>query len=191
MKRIIARYWPLLGIVLLSGVVIFYMARSARETESVRRPIVQEAELEEGITLSDIHYTQDDPEQGMQWVLDAEEVRFSQDRTYFSFRDFRIKLFPEGRPPLELEGRRGDYDKSRARVNLRGDLKGLSRNGYRISADHLLYNHEDGVLSTDGSVRITGPFFTVTGQGLHFDLEEERLRINSGVTTLVEEDVLT
>jgi len=160
------------------------------EKELVRQPIVTEASLEDGITLSDIHYTQDDPDKGMQWVLDAEEVRFSPDRTYFSFRSFQLKLFPEDRPSLELEGDRGDFNKATGEIRLRGNLEGHSVNGYRIFADHLLYNHEQGILTTDEPVRITGPFFAVSGRGLYFNLEKEFLRMTTGVTTFLNRKIL-
>ncbi|MFP4036163.1 MAG: LPS export ABC transporter periplasmic protein LptC [Desulfobacteraceae bacterium] len=190
MNRIVTRYWPLLGIALLAGVVLAFMLSSSKNGGSLRSSIMQDDELEDGITLSDIHYTQDDPGQGMQWVLDAEQVRFSRDRTYFSFRDFHMKLFPEGYPPLELKGLRGDYDKSTEQISLEGDLRGKSENGYRMWADRLLYNHAKGILTTDGFVRIKGPFFTVSGYGMHFDLVNERLRLLSRVTTSLVEDVL-
>jgi LPS export ABC transporter protein LptC len=180
------RYWPLLGIVALAVVVGFYLFRSEAEKERIRQPIVTDADLDDGITLNDIHYTQDDPEKGMQWVLDAKKVQFSPDRTYFSFRTFHLKLFPEDRPSLELEGHRGDYNKATGLINLQGDLKGRSVDGYRIFAEHLLYNHEEGVLTTDEWVRITGPFFTVTGKGLYFHLEREYLKMSSGVTTTLD-----
>lgn len=191
MKLRISRYWPLLGIVMLAAVAGFYLVRSEAEKELVRQPIVTEADLEDGITLSDIHYTQDDPDQGMQWVLDAEQVKFSPDRTYFSFRSFRLKLLPKDRPFLELEGERGDFNKATGEINLQGDLEGFSANGYRIFADHLLYNHELGLLTTDKPVRINGPFFTVSGQGLYFNLEREYLKMTSGVTTSMDQKILT
>ncbi len=191
MKRFLYRYWPLLGIACLAAVLIFYLTESEVERELVRRPIVTEADLEDGITLTDIHYTQDDPEQGMQWVLEAKEVRFSPDRTYFSFRSFHLKLFPEDRPVLDLEGEQGDFNRSTGEINLKGDLKGYSVDGYRIFTDHLLYSHELGLLTTDEPVRITGPFFTVTGTGLYFNLEDEYLKITSGVTTFLDRKILT
>ena len=191
MKRLVTRYWPLLGIGILAAVVGFYLIRSGAEKELVRRPIVTDADLEDGITLSDIHYTQDDPDEGMQWVLDAEQVKFSPDRTYFSFRTFKLKLFPEDRPSLELEGKRGDFNKATGEINLQGDLEGFSANGYRIFADHLLYNHELGLLTTNEPVRIDGPFFTVSGKGLYFNLEKEYLKMTSGVTTSMDRKILT
>lgn len=191
MRKILYRYWPLAGIAFLAVVVVFYLMEFESEKELVRRPIVSEADLEDGITLTDIHYTQDDPDQGMQWDLKAKEVRFSPDRTYFSFRSFHLKLFPEDRPSLELEGERGDFNRATQEISLEGDIRGYSINGYRIFTDHLLYNHELGLLTTEEPVRITGPFFTVTGTGLHFKLEEEYLMMTSGVTTYLERKKLS
>jgi LPS export ABC transporter protein LptC len=175
----------------MAAVLGFYLLQPGAEKELVRRPVAAEANLEDGVALTDVHFTQDDPENGMQWVLNAEEVRYSSDRSYFSFRSFHLKLFPEDRPSLELEGWQGDFNRATGEINLRGDLKGYSVSGYRIFTDHLLYNHELGLLTTDEPVRVTGPFFTVTGTGLYFKLGEEYLKITSGVTTSLDRKILT
>jgi LPS export ABC transporter protein LptC len=189
MRKFVSRYWPLLGIACLALIVGFYLLRSTAEKERVRRPIVTEADLEDGITITDIHYTQDDPDKGMQWVLDAEKVKFSKDRTYFSFRTFQLKLFPEGRDSMELKGKRGDYNKATGQINLMGDLEGISKNGYRIYSEHLLYDHDEGLLTTNEFVTIEGPFFTISGKGLFFDLENEFLKMASGVTTTITREI--
>jgi hypothetical protein len=41
-------------------------------------------------------------------------------------------------------------------------------------------------LTTEDHVEITGPFFSIAGQGLRLDLEKETVRILSGVTTLID-----
>lgn len=191
MKRLLYRYWPLGGIALLAAVAVFYLIRSEAEKELVRRPVLTEAGLSDGITLTDIHYTQDDPDQGIQWILNAKEVQYSPDRSYFSFRSFHLRLFPEDRPSLELEGAQGDFNKATGEINLRGDLKGHSIDGYRIFADHLRYDHELGLLTTEEPVEIRGPFFTVKGTGLYINLEQEYLRINSGAKTSLDRKILT
>ena len=50
----------------------------------------------------------------------------------------------------------------------------------------LSYKQKEGLLTTEDPVEITGPFFSVSGRGLHFDLEKETLQILSGVTTLID-----
>jgi LPS export ABC transporter protein LptC len=177
-----------MGIGVLILMVLGYLLRS--QLIHTPTPVVSDPDLEEGIKLKDIHYTQDDPDQGMKWVLDAEEVRFTPDRTRFSFRTFQLNLKPEDRPSIQLEGNRGDYDKNRKEISLQGNLHGVTANGYTIKADRLLYRQDAGILTTEDPVTISGPFFTVQGQGLYFDLGREFFRMASGVTTTVQRDFM-
>ena len=139
----------------------------------------------EGLKLKNIHYTQNSPDEGLKWILDADEVRFSKDRSYFSFRKFRLKLEPENRPVVELEGKSGEYNKDSGEINLRGDLRGYTNNGYRIITEHLLYNQKEGYLKTEETVQIFGPFFSISGRGLFFNLQKETLKILSDATTRI------
>jgi len=164
-------------------VVSFYLTRSWNEILQGRT--LTNIFSEEGIKLENINYTQNSPDDGMKWNLDAKEVKFSKDRQFISFRDFRLKLEPENRPSVELEGKRGDYDRNSGEINLHGDLQGHTNDGYRIITQHILYKHKEGLLKTDEPVKIMGPFFSIAGRGLYLNLEKETLRIISGVTTSI------
>lgn len=187
MKRLLKKHWPLIGIVILIIVVSFYLFKA--KDEIIKKPILAKLDSEEGLKLKNIHYTQDDPDEGVKWTLDAKEVKFSKDRQIFSFRNFRLKLEPENRPSMELAGENGDYDKNSGEINLRGDLKGSTDNGYRITANHLLYQQKEGYLKTEEPIIINGPFFSVTGKGLYFNLNQGTLRITSDVTTRIKSEL--
>jgi len=184
MRFLPKRYWPLIGILLLVFVIGFFLLKARYEiTEDL---VIADLVAGEGLMLKNIHYVQNSPDEGVKWVLDAKEVRFSEDRQHISFNSFQLKLEPESRPSIELEGRRGDYNKNSGEINLHGDLRGSADNGYRIVTEHLLYRQQDSCLETDEPVKIIGPFFSVGGRGLHFDLEKEVLMIRSETTTLIE-----
>ncbi|MBW1765558.1 MAG: LPS export ABC transporter periplasmic protein LptC [Deltaproteobacteria bacterium] len=183
MKKLLKKHWPLIGIGILLVVVSFYLTRSWNEILQGRT--LTNIFSEEGIKLENINYTQNSPDDGMKWNLDAKEVKFSKDRQFISFRDFRLKLEPENRPSVELEGKRGDYDRNSGEINLHGDLQGHTNDGYRIITQHILYKHKEGLLKTEEPVKIMGPFFSIAGRGLYLNLEKETLRIISGVTTSI------
>ena len=89
-----------------------------------------------------------------------------------------------------MEGKRGDYDKSSGNISLHGDLKGRTDNGYMILTDRATFNQKQGDLETDDLVRIIGPFFSVEGRGLYFNVETETLRILSEATTTIKDESL-
>jgi LPS export ABC transporter protein LptC len=188
MKNFLKRQWPLIGLGLVVTSVAFYIIRYGGEY--AQRSFLWEAISGDGAKLKEIHYTQDDPDKGLKWVLDASEVKFSEDNRSILFHDFHLKVEPEKRPYFELKGNKGDYSRDSGEINLWGDLEGFSGDGYRIVSEHLLINEKRGHVSTEKSVKIFGPFFSVAGQGLFFDLEKERLRILSDVTTILKRESL-
>ena len=147
-----------------------------------------EQAFEEGLRLKNIHYVENNPDKGIKWVLDANEVSFSKDRQHISFDNFRLKLEPKNSPNIELEGQTGNYNKDSKEISLKGNLRGRSDNGYTIITEELHYKQDQGLLTTDKHVKITGPYFSVEGQGLHMDLENEILGVTSEVTTLIESE---
>jgi LPS export ABC transporter protein LptC len=135
--------------------------------------------------LEDIHYSHADPDSKVTWLLDAAEVTFSKDRRFMSFWDFRLKVQPQDRPRLEFTGQKGDYDTETGELVMQGALQGKTDNGYTFETEYAVYNQKQGDLETHEPVLITGPFFSIQGRGLSFDVNREILRIHSEVTTLI------
>jgi len=171
------------------ALVAAYLIRSGKD-------IFHNAALEkvisgEGITLKDIHYTQDDPEKGMKWVLDAGEVKFSDDRQFIAFHDFRLQVSPAHRPSFEVTGNKGDYSRASGELNLQGNVNGISEDGYRVITESMRVDEKKGILTNDEPVQILGPFFSVKGEGMFVDLRKKRLKILSRVTTVIKERSVT
>lgn len=186
MKRLLKRHWPLLGVGVLLAIGASYLVGSGKA--GISKSLFKGIFSEEGLKLKDIHYTQDDPEAGLKWILDAREVRFSEDRQRLSFKEFHLRLEPQDRPWFELSGKQGDYSRRTGKIRLQGDLAGRSEDGYRIYTERVLINEKLRNLRTNAKVTILGPFFTVFGQGLTVDLQAETVQILSDVTTVVEKE---
>lgn len=183
------RHWPLIGILLLLILVVFYWLHSGRHGSD--SPMYSDFISREGFRLEDIHYTQDDPEEGIKWILDAREARISKDRKFISFKYFRLKLEPNDRPSIEIEGERGVFDKDSGQINLRENLKGRTENGYRIATDHVMYQQKEGYLKGESAVTIFGPSFTLEGRGLYVDLKREYLSLDADVKAVIKQEALT
>ncbi len=188
MKHFLKKHWPLVGILLLLLVALFYLINPRKEI--LEKSILSNVLSREGFRLEDIHYSQDSPEEGMRWVLDAKEARISKDRQFVTFKHFRLKLEPKGRPSVEIEGENGEYDKGSGEINLRDNLRGRTDNGYRIMTDHILYQQREGYLTTECTVRIKGPSFSLRGKGLYVDLRSEVLRLHADVIAVIENEAV-
>lgn len=141
-----------------------------------------------GLKLENIHYTQDDPDRGVKWVLDASRVKISEDKKNITFRDFQLRVKPEDPPSFKVEGKRGSYSRVSGRISLSGDVRGYSQDGYRLLTEHMEIDEIKGCLETDRPVKIFGPSFSIVGRGLFVNLREETFKIHSDVTTVLERD---
>jgi LPS export ABC transporter protein LptC len=182
-SRFLSKNWPLLGIVFLVLTVSFFMMDRSRK-EVVRKPALP-GDVPEGVKLEDVHFTQEGGDDRVKWSLDAKEVRFSEDRSRITFTQFRLKLEPENRPVVYLVGKTGHYDKTLGELLLTGDLRGRTEDGYTIVTEAATYYQKEGKLTTDEAVFIQGPLFSVEGQGLEYDVDNEVLEIKSKVKTQV------
>jgi LPS export ABC transporter protein LptC len=178
------KHWPLIGIGLLGILVIVHLSRAPKQnTESSSDT---GAALEKGLKLEDIHYSQDDPDDRVKWFLDAKEAILSDDKQVISFRNFKLRLEPENRPRVELEGEKGVFHRNSGEIHLQGGLRGFTDDGYRIVTESAVYSQKEGCLETHDLVKISGPFFSLEGRGLLLNVEKETLLILSNVTALID-----
>ena len=176
------KHWPLVGIALLLLVAALYIFESPKSGDEGAGLI--DMVLEKGVELTEnITFRQENPDKGVKWVLDAKQVKSSDNQAAYSGIDFRVKLELEDGAQIELKGEKCDYDRNSGEITLRGNVNGQTEDAYRFVTDHLLYTEKKGSLETDAPVKIFGPFFSVSGQGLDFDPKKEVLRILADVTT--------
>jgi LPS export ABC transporter protein LptC len=147
--------------------------------------------LEKGVEMTEnITITQEDPEKGVKWILDAKEVKRSDNQATYSGTDFHIKLKHGDRANIELKGDKVDYNRSSGEITLRGNVNGQTEDGYKFVTDHLLYREDKGSIETDALVKLFGPLFSTSGKGLKYNLDEGVLRILADVTTHVDQNRL-
>jgi LPS export ABC transporter protein LptC len=174
--------------VAIVGLVLSYLLQSGGD--GLKDPMMEGVEPGEGLKGKGIHYTHDDTERGLKWILDAKEVSFSGDQNSMVFRDFRLRVEPEAEQWFEMKGRRGEYSRDSGDIKLWGGLEGTSRDGYRFTTEHLNINEKTRQARTDDAVEISGPLFRVKGKGLFADLKEERVEILSDVTTTLKQEAM-
>lgn len=187
MKRFFKRHWPLVGVGILLLAVAFYFAKAGKDFIKTTA-LIKDVLSGEGVNLKDIHYRQDDPDEKVKWVLDAKEVRFSEDRNTIRFFDFYLEVSAEGRPGFSLKGEKGVYQKKIGKIELRGKLEGTYGKEYRFLTEYVAIDEKKATVNNQNLVEIFGPFFTVKGKGLFADLSENRFKILSDVVTTIDHE---
>jgi LPS export ABC transporter protein LptC len=178
------KHWPLIGIGLLGLLVSVHLYRAPKQTTGSSSGT--SAALEKGLKLEDIHYSQDDPHDRVKWFLDAKEAILSDDKQVISFRNFKLRLEPENRPRVELEGEKGAFHRDSGEIHVQGAVRCSTGDGYTIVTESAVYSQKKGCLETHDPVKITGPFFSLEGRGLFLNVERETLLIPSDVTALID-----
>lgn len=174
----------MVGIALLLLVAVLYIFSAPKKDDNAAG--FTDMLMEKGVELTEnITITQENPDRGVKWVLNAEEIKFSENKAAYSGKDFRFRLEHKDGTQIKLEGEKVNYDRNSGEVNLRGNVNGQTENGYRFVTDHLLYREEKGSIETDAPVKMFGPFFSVSGHGLVFKPGEGTLRILADVTTYI------
>ena len=182
------KYLPLAGIIILLAVTGYFLVKKGYK--GIDNAVLNEVLPDAGLTIKNFHSSQDDPDEGTRFVLDADEGTYSQDRQRVMLNNFRLILEPLNSPSMMIKGNKADYDTNSKVIDLSGDLQGNSSDGFEIFTEHLIYKQKEGVLKTNEPVIITGPFFSVSGKGLIFNAEKETLQILSYVTALIEKGSL-
>ena len=165
----------------------FYFAKAGKDfikTTALIKDIISD----EGVKLEDIHYRQDDPDEKIKWVLDAKEVRFSEDRKTIRFFDFYLEVDAEGRPGFSLRGERGVYQKDIGKIEMWGKLDGSYGKEYRFLTEYVTIDEKKGTVNNKEPVEIRGTFFTVKGKGIFADLSNNRVKILSDVVTVINQE---
>ena len=186
MKRVPAVMWPIMGIFILLGIVVFIFRVPhpgvVSQTGSALIP-------GESLKISDVKYEQD-YENGQGWELIAKEAHYFDATQTVSLKDVLLKLAPLRDNYYTIKGNEGDYCRKREEIVLKGDVVGTSTTGYQIETTRLVYRQGDESVVTDKPIRLTGPFFRVKGDGLCLDLKCDTFRVRENVhATIIGGDI--
>lgn len=179
---------PLLGIAIVIILIGFFLVRSNHE--GLQDAVFTDIISGEGPSLKDIHFLRNSPEDGKKWELKAAKVQSSIDGKLIQFNKFEFKVDSADKFSIGMEGNRADYNKTADEIVFKGALKGLTDKGYRIYTEKIHYKHKEGYLNTDEAIKLTGPFFIVTGKGLFVDLKKGTFKIFSDGKTIIEKGSL-
>lgn len=107
----------------------------------------------------------------------------------------KAQFFGRDRLRYNVLGRQGSVAESQKDMEIVGDVRTISSEGYRIEAESLKYNSEDRTLETPGHVSLFGPpgasrsgsSFQMEGVGLKAFVEESTIVLEDQVVATVEE----
>ena len=142
----------------------------------------------EGLSLQEAAYSHETDE--IKWNIDAMKIQFSQDQQHINFTDFLLTISPKNRSPFRVSGERAYYNRVDGTIHMSGNIMGKSDDGYQLETDRASVNEQTKEIKSDAFVKITGPFFTVTGNGFEGQLTQQQFRVLSKTNTNIYKEVL-
>ena len=191
MAKLSIKLLPLIGVFLLLSVVGYFLIKTERE--DIGEIILDEIVPIEGISAKNVKVALPVPDKDTTWRLEADKV-FTNEKEkedeIVRFEGFRIKFEPEKSFTFELEGKSGEINRANNEIDLSGEVKGKTSNGYKLFAKNIVVQVKKNCLKSDDAVTFVGPFFKITGKGLFIDLEKKKLKILKNVNSTFDKESL-
>jgi len=182
---VIKRFRSLLGFVILGslvgvGALAWYtVSPPARKNSSVQTPAAAA-----DVKLDRLRYTE--TREGVkEWELEAASAQYFKEEGTVVFDKVKATFFGKHQETYKLEGEKGKLNTQTKAIEAFDGVRLESSDGYRLDTRTLCYLAEKRELSTPDPVEITGPQGKITGTGLAVDLEHQKMRILSRVTTIL------
>jgi len=179
------RHLLLLLALLLAGALAIIVALRYRPSLELAE-VVKSLPSGVDLALQDINYTHS--EAGVaRWRLVAKQVQHRSEQQGMVVADLQLTFFdPEGIEQGKLTARNGLVNADFSVVEVRGEVQIVSRNGYTLQTDHLIYHQEDRSIRTDAPVRLVSTMIQLDGIGLTVDLATQRLQVHNKVRAVVQ-----
>jgi LPS export ABC transporter protein LptC len=97
----------------------------------------------------------------------------------------RIKIWPEKGETFIIKGKKGAYFSELKKMEIRGQVRGETKDGYRLETEWLNYFTTSQLAETDAPVKISRDDFKMTGTGMKFYVENRKLDILSDVKVVI------
>ena len=182
MKRLITLR-SLLGVMVLGSLggvaVLLWIALAPEKTSPPPKP-----EVAADLKLDRVHYLE--TREGVkEWELEAVSAVYFKDENSIVLEKVRAVFYGKGQESYVLLGEKGKYNTQTKVIEVSDGVKIDSSQGYCLRTRSLTYQSERRELRTSDPVEMKGPDLEVTGVGMVVDLNQQRVKILGGVTTVL------
>jgi LPS export ABC transporter protein LptC len=182
MKR--AKIVILILIVVIAGAVLtsLWMNLQGKKGSGEGEDLAKIPHVEADMRLEKIRLVED--KQGKKtWELDAKAVQQYQGENIILLEDVKVTFYTKEGRSFVLSGNQGKVYQDSKNVELAGDVRLTSSDGYRLKTHSVSYHHANKEVTTSDPVEIEGKEIQVVGTGMRVDMEAEIIKILSQAKT--------
>ena len=169
-------------------IIASYIANSSNIVFNLGQKQTAAEDQNEGLNLQGAGYSHETDE--MKWNIDAAKIQFSQDQQHINFTEFVLTISPKHRSPFKVSGDSASYNRTDGTIHMSGNVIGESDDGYKLETERASVNEQTKEIKSDAFVKITGPFFTITGRGFEGQLAQHQFSILNETHTNINRGVL-
>jgi len=174
----------LLVMVVVGGIVLIRLwvnlkdEKSAGKKEEVPKGSRESAD----IALEKIRLVED--KHGRKtWELEAKAAQQNNDQNIMILEEPKVTYYTEEGRSLIVTAKQGKVHQDSKDMELLGDVRLTSSDGYTLKTNSLRYDHEKKKVTTPDLVEIEGDSMRLVGKGMQVDMEAQTLKILNGVKT--------
>ena len=173
-KKILWVLLPLLGLLAVSLVLVIGVFR---EPEKALLKVLSE---KTDLQVRDVHFTEVG-DSGMKWEVRADTARYQRQDQLAFFEKIAVKLVMKDGATYLLTGDKGTLKTDSRDLEIEGNVLIVSETGDRFTTRSLRYRNADRIISTDDPVEMESGPIRVSGVGMIFPLDENRVSVLSKV----------
>lgn len=138
------------------------------------------------VRIEKVHYS-GTKDGRVEWELVADSARRTRGEEITAFDKVTVTFYPKGKEPYTLKAREGLYDEGKGVIDVAGDVRVESKEGFVLEAKTLRYVIKKREITSDEEVRITFGTMDVEGRGFFSGLESGGFKILNNVRAVVKE----
>jgi LPS export ABC transporter protein LptC len=135
------------------------------------------------LQVRNVHYTEVG-ESGMKWEITADTARYQKRDNMAFFDKVTVRLVTKDGKTFVMTGDRGRFNTESRDIEIEGNVGIVSENGDRFATERLQYRNADKVMKTDRPVTMENRSVRVSGVGMIFSLDGQKLTILSQVRAI-------
>jgi LPS export ABC transporter protein LptC len=171
-------------ILLLLALLVLVVVNNMRGSQvAVVKEILRS---EDDLSMQQLNYTE--TRNGVRkWTVQAESASHNLKQESARLENLTLTVFNPSSSDLKVTSSTGRLDLRNRQVLLRGDVILQAASGETVYTDELWFIDNDQIVKTDQPVRLVADGYTVSGEGMRFDVTSRNLVLLSQVKAVYKE----
>lgn len=136
------------------------------------------------LSLKNVDYTQI-TDGRKEWTLKATQIDYEQSQDQFALEDIDVTLYRTEGGSVRMTGKTGVFNRKENWVTVKQKVRIITEEGYSVWGDSFRFDLQNRILTGQGRVHLTGPWFQIAGTDMRFSVTEKLMVLEKDVETKI------